>query len=101
YCRRANGTCCLKDPSNATGRGIERLNQATRTADENLSIENGGLRKGDDVAVEAVGPFQLKPRDVAKTDAGHVGGLKARVGGSRTPTVPLRLSTAGEFHCAI
>ena len=93
--RRAHRAHCLKHPLNASGVNVEGLHQAVSASYEEMAIENCGLGKGDDVAIESIRPPQLEPRYLAGSEAGRIAGLIARVGEGGAPSVPLRLAMAG------
>src|SRR5271168_4859614 len=58
--RGANRSRCLKDPFDAAGVQGEGLHQTAGATDEDLAIEDCGLRKRHCVSLEAVGPFELE-----------------------------------------
>src|SRR5262249_3394692 len=91
----------LKHPSNASGRGVQRLHQAAGASDEEISIEDCRLRKGNDVLGKSVGPLQLETRHISETDAGKIGGLVSRIREGRAPSIPLSLAPATESHGTI
>src|SRR2546427_7607511 len=92
---RAHRAGCLKDPLDTSGFSIEGLHQAAGASHEQMTVENCGLRKGDDVAIESIRPLQLEPRYLADSEAGRIGRLIARVGQGGAPSVPRRLAMAG------
>src|SRR5215471_13970692 len=80
---RSNRTCRLKRPLDATGFRAERLYPAAGASHKHVSIEDCGLREGDDVAVESVSPFQSEFRNLRQSEACRVCRLIACIGDSR------------------
>ena len=87
--RRADGTVRLVDPVQTSRADVQRVDRATRAADEHRAVENGGRRKCGDVSIEPECPFQCQP---AKLCRGQAGGLRCLESGIRrrgAPAVPV------------
>src|ERR1700688_2988359 len=69
------------------------MHHASRTADENLSVQNRRLRERRDIAFKSERPFQLETPHLVDRKPSRVRSLVARVGKPRAPAIPREFRT--------
>ena len=74
---RTNGSIRVEGPLDAAALRPQRVDRATRTADEDLPVEEGGEREGVHVTLVTERPFEPELLHLIDGQAGDVRGLKA------------------------
>ncbi len=87
--RRADGTVRLVDPVQTSRADVQRVDRATRAADEHRAVENGGRRKCGDVSIEPECPFQCQPAELCRGQAGGLRCLESGIRRRGAPAVPV------------
>ena len=88
--RCANAAVRRERPGDAPARGVERIDRAVLTADEQASARDRRLRPRRCRVRKTKRPFQLQPRYLSRRQPGLRRGLKMRVLRCRSPPVPQR-----------
>src|SRR4030095_3843777 len=86
---------------NASRSRIKSLHRATRTADEEITSNDGRRADHVHVSFETVCPFQFQAPYLVESQTGGFARLGTRGFGRRTPSLPLCLGNARQIHIAI